>query len=376
MGVHPEIFHNLPEQHIPAFETFWKLCDEAGLLAKPAGLSGNEEQHGLNDGPTLLRYFRAGRFDPDRSLKQFKQARKTHIENQILFQYNEIDVLEFERARLLYPHWSGRRSKEGLPICLFDSEHLNKSTIATYEKTRGMDIGKDASVTATQRASIAHDYLTRFVFPLCTAMKDRPRPNVPITSAVYLVDISTMTMNQVWDIKNYTSDIAQLLMTGYPEILGRIFVLNAPTYFGWMWSIMKKWIDPGTAAKVIFVPPKETLSTLMKHIDPKNIPIRFGGELVWEQGTPLDLDINIQYGLEWKEEEGLPTGPIKWVLDGSGRKTAAAVGSIDGVQRMTMIAQVKEEEKPASIEDPEKSIGITDVKKVVDDGYSHTQAAI
>ncbi|KAJ5621611.1 SEC14 cytosolic factor [Penicillium herquei] len=385
MGDHPEIFSNLPEQHLPALETFEKLCGEEGLLDRPAGLSENDEQYGLNDEPSILyapptqlarRYLRAGRFDPHRSLKQFQQARKTHVDNKILSRYNEIDVSEFEAARLLYPHWSGRRSKEGLPICLFDSGHLNQSTIATYEQSRATEMGKGTSVTATQRASIAHDYLTRFVFPLCTAMKDRPQPDVPITGAVYLVDIRNVTMKQVWDVKNYTTDITQLLMTGYPEILSRVFILNAPSYFGWMWSIMKKWIDPGTVAKLVFVPPKETMSTLTKYIDPKNIPIRFGGEFAWEQGTPLDLDINIQYALEWKEEQRFPAGPMKWILDESGRKTAVAVGSIDGVPRTTMIAQVKVEGKPTSVEDPEKSIGTTDVKRIVDDGYSHTQAAI
>ncbi|KAJ5707618.1 SEC14 cytosolic factor [Penicillium malachiteum] len=343
MGDHPEIFSNLPEQHLPALETFQILCGEEGLLDRPAGLSENDEQYGLNDETSILRYLRAGRFDPHRSLKQFQQARKTHVDNRILSRYNEIDVSEFEAARLL---------------------------------SRAAEMGKGTSVTATQRASIAHDYLTRFAFPLCTAMKDRPRPDVPITGAVYLVDIRNITMKQVWDVKNYTTDIAQLLMTGYPEILGRVFILNAPSYFGWMWSIMKKWIDPGTVAKLVFVPPKETMSTLTKYIDPKNIPIRFGGEFAWEQGTPLDLDINIQYGLEWKEEERFPAGPMKWVLDESGRKTAVAVGSVDGVPRTTMIAQVKVEEKPTRVEYPEKTIGITDVKKMVDDGYSHTQAAI
>ncbi|KAJ5730625.1 SEC14 cytosolic factor [Penicillium malachiteum] len=290
--------------------------------------------------------------------------------------YNEIDVLEFETARLLYPHWCGRRTKEGLPICLFDSGHLNKSTLATYEKTRGTKLGENTSISVTQRASIAHDYLTRFVFPLCTAMKDRPRPNVPITSSVYLVDISTFTMKQGWDVKNYTSDIAQLLMTGYPEILDRIFVLNAPSYFGWMWGIMKKWIDPGTAAKVVIVPESEMMSTLTKYIDLENIPTRFGGEFSWENGTPLDLDINIQSGLEWTEDGKFPPGPMKWVLDGSGRKTAVAVGSLEGVPRITRIARVKEEDKPTSVEDLEKNIEITDLKKIFYDSYSNNQPTI
>ncbi|CAI7646037.1 unnamed protein product [Penicillium glandicola] len=356
MATHTEIFYNLPKQHLSALETFWKLCDEGGLLARPEGLLENEAQDGLNDGTALLRYLRARRFDPHQSLKQFQQATTTHSNNRIPIQYNEIDVLEFETARFLYPHWCGRRTKEGLPICLFDFGHLNRSTLAAYERTRSPDVGKDTSMTATQRASIAHDYLTRFVFPLCTAMKDRPRPSVPTTSATYLVDLSTFTMKQGWDIKNYTSDIGQLLMMGYPEIIDRLFVLNAPSYFGWMWGIMRKWLDPGTVEKVVIVPATEMMATLTKYIDTESIPSRFGGEFVWEHGTPLDLDIRIQSGLEWKEEGKLPPGPMKWVLDESGRKTAVAVGSIDGVARTTRIAQVKVEDAATSVESLENNV--------------------
>lgn len=86
-------------------------------------------------------------------------------------------------------------------------------------------------MTAMQRASIAHDYLTRFVFPLCSAMQDRPKPSIPITSALYLVDIAGFTIRQGWDIKNYTSDIGNLLMTGYPEIIDRLFVRFSSSLF-------------------------------------------------------------------------------------------------------------------------------------------------
>ncbi|EED11489.1 SEC14 cytosolic factor, putative [Talaromyces stipitatus ATCC 10500] len=366
MAIQTEIFYNLAEQHLSALETFWKLCDEGGLLARPAGLSENEAQDGLNDETTLLRYLRARRFDPHQSLKQFQQATITHRNNRIPIQYNEIDVLEFETARFLYPHWSGRRTKKGLPICLFDFGHLNRSTLAAYEKTRVTSLGKDTSMTATQRASIAHDYLTRFVFPLCSVMKDRPRPSVPITSAIYLVDLSAFTMKQGWDIKNYTSDIGQLLMMGYPEIIDRLFVLNAPLYFGWMWGIMRKWLDPGTVDKVVIVPASEMMPTLAKYIDAESIPSRFGGEFAWEHGTPLDLDVRIQSGLEWKDEGKLPPGPMKWVLDESGRKTAVAVGSIEGVARTTRIAQVKVEDEAIRVGDPEKNIRMTGLKRTGD----------
>ncbi|KAF9889735.1 hypothetical protein FE257_007041 [Aspergillus nanangensis] len=346
-----DILHGLPPQHSAAFETFVKLCSDRGLLAQPTGLRENEVPDGLNDETALLRYLRARGFDPPSALKQFEAALTTHATNRISTVYNEIDTSEFESARLLYPHWSGRRTKTGHPICLFDIGHLNPSTLSDYEKSRSRTLTPDAPgvMTATQRASIAHDYLTRFVFPLCTAMRDRPDPEVPVTGAVYLVDLAAFTMKQGWDIKSYTSDIGELLMVGYPEVIQRLYVLNAPAYFAMMWGIMRKWLDRGTADKVVVLPAGEMLATLAMEIDKESIPKQFGGGLEWHKGSTPDIDAGIQAGLEWEgEKRELPTGPIKWVVE-SGRKTAVAVGKMDGVDRIARIAHVKDR-------DPEKMV--------------------
>jgi hypothetical protein len=122
-----------------------------------------------------------------------------------------------------------------------------------------------------------------------------------------------------------------------------------------MWGIMRKWLDPGTADKVVVLTADEMLPTLTKYIDIENIPSMFGGEFDWDHGTPLDIDVGIQAGLKWEREKQLPPGPMKWVLDESERKTAVAVGSIDGVTRTQIIAQVKVDE--ISARDSEKDNG-------------------
>ena len=68
----------------------------------------------------------------------------------LLQAYENIEVEDFEKARVLVskdlalsekplrltpwesPHWSGRRDKRGLPICLFDIERLDSNIIAEY----------------------------------------------------------------------------------------------------------------------------------------------------------------------------------------------------------------------------------------------------
>lgn len=76
-----------------------------------------------------------------------------------------------------------------------------------------------------QQALAFHDYLTRFVLPLCEAAADRASLSTTLTmSAVYLVDIHSFSLRQAWSLKNYAQDVSQLLATCYPETIERVYV--------------------------------------------------------------------------------------------------------------------------------------------------------
>ncbi|KAL2808897.1 CRAL-TRIO domain-containing protein [Aspergillus granulosus] len=332
-------FKGLSEQQISAFEILKSLCADAGLLSHPSGLGDEEVEYGLNDDPTLLRFLRARRFNPQGALKQFKDARSTWEANNVSQLYDEIDVASFETARALYPHWSGRRTKSGRPIFIFDFAYLNQAVLSSYEDNRKGSGSSSTQATLQQReASVALDSITRFILPLCSAIKDRPDPATPIISGIFLIDLSTFTLKSGWNVKNYTQDISGLVATGYPEIVDQVFILNAPSYFTMMWGIMRKWVDPDTAEKFQIPTTSEALATLSKYIEPENIPRRFGGKFDWDHGMPLDIDAEIRGALTWRGEHKLPQGPIKWLMDERARIVAVAVGSIDGTARMERVA--------------------------------------
>ena len=82
------------------------------------------------------------------------------------------------------------------------------------------------------RSFAAFDYLTRFVMPLCSALRLENHNNVPVTKTVLLVDLSGMGLSQIWNLKGYLRDFIQTLSTNFPEILDKVFVsltlLNIP----------------------------------------------------------------------------------------------------------------------------------------------------
>lgn len=116
-----------------------------------------------------------------------------------------------------------------------------------------------------------------------------------------------------------------------------------PTVWGWI----KGWFDPITTAKTFILGPGEVLKTLEKHVDKVNIPGKYGGELDFEFGMQPNLDGDILDMFESvapvvdRSKQTFPTGPMKWLDDKSGSKTAVAFGSQDGEPRRDLVATLK-----------------------------------
>jgi hypothetical protein len=108
-----------------------------------------------------------------------------------------------------------------------------------------------------------------------------------------------------------------------------------------IWKFLKGWVDPHTAEKLVILLQPEVLPTLREYIEDANIPVQFGGGLSFTHGQLPDLDSNIRHRLGLTDlSEPLPRGPIKWIEELDGRKTALAVGSEAGSERSDIISTV------------------------------------
>lgn len=74
------------------------------------------------------------------------------------------------------------------------------------------------------RAMAIYEHLTRFVMPLCSAIPARALPDEAVTKIVCIVDISNISIRQVWSVRSYIQDIGKLFAVNYPEVLGKVFV--------------------------------------------------------------------------------------------------------------------------------------------------------
>ena len=111
-------------------------------------------------------------------------------------------------------------------------------------------------------------------------------------------------------------------------------VLNASSYFSKIWGLLKKFVDPRTAEKLVIVQKQDVLSTLTETIGIENIPVQYGGRLNLK---PVDgyfathLCPGISQALKWEGGlRELPPGPIKFVVDEQGGRSIVAVGTTTG----------------------------------------------
>ncbi|CAD6580888.1 MAG: hypothetical protein TREMPRED_002862 [Tremellales sp. Tagirdzhanova-0007] len=378
---------HLGPQQLSALQAFKRYCADHGSYQP-----GQAGQAGSTDDATLLRFLRARKFQIEPAYRQFTETEHWRQENRIDEVYETIDVGEYEETRRLYPQWTGRRDKRGMPVYLFDVARLDSKAVSAYENAKilkGIDLDRLQAPPKSMRLFSLYENLVRFVAPWCTSSSFRPYSETPITQGNNIVDISGMGLKQFWDLKSHLQDSSQLATAHYPETLDNIFVIGAPSFFPTIWSWLKKWFDPTVVSKIHVLAPSDVLRELSKYIDVENIPKKYGGELAFEFGDMPDLDLKLLERFEWagdvrrpavadgsklpnagsagssgsemigqpvSTDQGerfqkatsesassrrLPIGPIRWEQGDDGSMVAVAVGSVGGTRRREVVGVLK-----------------------------------
>jgi hypothetical protein len=108
---------------------------------------------------------------------------------------------------------------------------------------------------------------------------------LPRASKFYKRDIHKQVL--VFDLKNLSFTIDMQAMSAfrrtlvideafYPERLEKFFMINAPWFFTTIWAMIKPWVDPITAQKIVIIG-SDYLPTLREFIDDSQIPASLGG---------------------------------------------------------------------------------------------------
>ncbi|KAJ3701627.1 hypothetical protein LUZ61_005332 [Rhynchospora tenuis] len=217
------------------------------------------------------------RHDDYYKLKRFLKARGFNVEKAITMwsdmlkwrsEFGADSILEnfvfTEREEVLrhYPHGYHGVDKEGRPIYI---EILGK-----------IDLNKLMSVTTIDRFLKYHvQQLERLFiekFPACFAKAGKH-----IDTVVTILDVQGVNWMKV---RKLASDVVlrinKIDSDNYPEILHKLFIINASSSFRLLWNALKGFIDPRTAEK-IQVLGDSYQSTLLEYINKSELPDFLGG---------------------------------------------------------------------------------------------------
>ena len=75
----------------------------------------------------------------------------------------------------------------------------------------------------------------------------------------------------------YFKTVISASHNSYPETLGNLFIINAPWVFNIAWKMVRPLLHANTLEK-IHILGSDYQRVLQQHIDPKHIPVEFGGQ--------------------------------------------------------------------------------------------------
>ncbi|KAJ5795143.1 hypothetical protein N7457_001742 [Penicillium paradoxum] len=337
------LHHLTPEQE-GKLQQFKALCAEKKYYTPAVEQAeGVEAKPASHDDATLLRFLRARKFDIDGAWAQFKDTENWRKDNAIESLYANISVDSYEASRRMYPQWTGRRDRRGIPVYVFEIRHLDSKAVAAYNSTLTSgtpETHKSSTVPARLLNLFAlYENLLRFVMPLSSALQ-RPNPETPIVTSTNIVDVSGVGLKQFWNLKTHMQDASVLATAHYPETLDRIFIIGAPSFFPTVWGWIKRWFDPGTTSKIFILSAAEVSPTLTSFMEPTSIPKQYGGQLDWTWGQMPNLDEpsrELLRGLEQPLAAGqtrkdILKGPV--LFEGDHLKV---LGTVDGKERRETI---------------------------------------
>ncbi|KAK3318143.1 CRAL-TRIO domain-containing protein [Apodospora peruviana] len=329
---------HLSHEEEEALRSFKVFLEEKGDYQ-----SGTPPSH---DDQTLLRFLRARRWVIPDAYKQFHDTEEWRKANNLDVLYDTIDLEAYDQSRRLYPQWTGRRDRRGIPLYLFEIRHLDSKTVAAYEKSAETAFSKAHPDGSTPdkllRLFALYENLTRFAQPLCTQLTDREHAHVPITLSTNIVDVTGVSLRQFWNLKSHMQAASTLATAHYPETLDRIFIIGAPYFFSTVWGWIKRWFDPITVSKIFILSAHEVKPTLESFIDPMNIPKQYGGELEFKFFDLPNQDPYIKKTATWENgHTDFPLGPLYWrPIDGGKRLECIAAGSVNKTPRHERVCTI------------------------------------
>ncbi|KAF4737258.1 cytosolic factor, phosphatidylinositol/phosphatidylcholine transfer protein, partial [Perkinsus olseni] len=166
------------------------------------------------------------------------------------------DFPEYEEAKRLYPHGYHGTDKQNRPVYI--------------ERTGMVDAGELLKITTFDR-------LLRYWVQEYEELVAYRLPACGVDKTCTIIDLKGLGLKQFTpQVKNMMQKLAKVANDNYPEVLGTMFVVNAPFIFTAIWKVVSPMVDPITRSKIVVLG-SNYRPTLHNVVDPSQLPDFLGG---------------------------------------------------------------------------------------------------
>jgi hypothetical protein len=143
------------------------------------------------------------------------------------------------------------------------------------EQFKNMDMNKLFKITTQERLVARHireyEKFTRYRLAACSVKKGEN-----VENGTTIIDLKGVPLSQFNSVRKIIQTLSDISSNYYPETMGKMFVINAPTLFTAVWSILKSMLDEHTVGKIQIIG-SNYQKILLEHIDAANLPEYLGG---------------------------------------------------------------------------------------------------
>ena len=203
---------------------------------------------------------------------------------------NSYELENLIEIKKLYPHGYHRTDKLGRPVY-----------IELYDKT---DVNGLFKVTTDEKMIKyyikQYERQIKYIFPACSAVVQKP-----VEQSCTILDANGIgILSLVGPIKGFVKLASDIGQDYYPEMLGKMTILNVGFLFRAIWSMVKSFIDAKTQAKISLLK-SNYKDELLKLIDEDKLPSFFGGKCTCDNFVCGCLGSDIG---PWNPEGGISQG--------------------------------------------------------------------
>ncbi|KAJ3572048.1 hypothetical protein NPX13_g5183 [Xylaria arbuscula] len=317
------------------------------------------------DGPldtlTLLRFLRARKFDVNAAKNMLVESQKWRSAMTIV----EQEGPESGKPRLLSLKDDPMNNPPDEPLKLndavrtWDKDGTFKRGLAQYypqfyhktdkdgrllyfEKLGGIDFGG-----LKKNAKATND---RMIYNLAVEYEKMVDPRLPacsrqaghlVETSCSILDFAGVSLLSPGAIYNYIKQASAMSGNNYPERMGKMYVINVHWSQQWIFSIIKGFLDPVTAAKIDHLG-KNYLPELLKQVPAENLPASYGGKCQCPGGCELS-DAG-----PWQEEEW--RRPAWWEKDPAETTIENKPTEIEAGNGVPIAAETQVEGQPTEAE--------------------------